>query len=230
MQPGSLVLMEEPETFVSPRSQRRFADLAARFALKCDLKILATTHSPTIVSRFLEEEITLLSRAGNAVTLHSPAPRVALESRLELVVKARHIWFVEDALAARVATFLGSEVPAQVSVFVAGDNNAVVALATAPRPHGFPNVRFFGLLDGDERARGAVAPNIGFLPSQLAPDAFVRQLLSSAPRDEMALFLGVSAPSLELAMGSVAGLDHHEVLHTIRRELEISLDQLVNGA
>ncbi|MCD9126879.1 AAA family ATPase [Luteimonas fraxinea] len=227
MQSGALILMEEPETFVSPRSQRRFADFAAKIALKENIKIVATTHSPSIVARFLEDEITLLSRNGHAVSLHAPAPRVALQSRLEIVEYPRQVWFVEDAMAARIASFLAAGFSFHVDVFVAGNDDAVVSLVTTPRAFGDSRVRLIGLLDGDERRRRDNLPaSVGYLPSALAPDEFLLDLLAGADRREMAEMLTVSNESLELAMGSIAGLDHHEALHTLRRELEISLDQL----
>ena len=228
---GSIVLMEEPETFVSPRSQRRFADIVAKIALQRNLKVVATTHSPAFASRFSEDEITLVSRTSHIVSLHTPAPRAALETRLEMLSRARQIWFVEDLLAARIAAFFSVEVSMPIDIFVAGNNNSVVAMSTGPRAYGRPDVSFVGLLDGDERVRrGALPANVGFLMSDVPPDRFICDLIMNASRDQMAEKLGVQPHELELALASVEGQERHEALHILRNELGISLDQLVSGA
>lgn len=231
MPKGSLVLMEEPETFVSPRSQRRFADISARFVLERNLIVVATTHSPSIVSRFNREEITLVSRTIHDVSLHTPAPRAALERRLELVQERRQVWYVEDAVAARVASYFSEMCPLPVDIFLAENNDGVVNAVASVKPATTSAISFVGLLDGDERRRRVpIPPSTGFLPSDDPPDKFIHKLICQAPRDSLASLLGVSRSSLELALASSAGEDHHQALHTLRSELGITLDYLVRGA
>lgn len=176
--------------------------------------------------------MTLVSRNGHEVSLHCPPPRAALERRLELTNPYRQVWFVEDAIAARIARHFINEMGVQrdIDVFIAGNNDAVLALATTSKPFDDSHVSFIGLLDGDERVRRPDLPrNVGFLLSDTSPDSFLLVNFRAAPRSEMAVFLGVEAAALELALASCAGLEHHQALHTLRQELGINLDQLVAG-
>ncbi|MEN4939790.1 AAA family ATPase [Stenotrophomonas sp. TWI1151] len=233
MPDGSVVLLEEPETFISPRSQGRLANIAARFALERDLTIVATTHSPSIVSKFQGNEIVLVSRARHTVSLMCPVPAEILERRLEMVSSVRKVWFVEDATAARFLSFFiaVAGLSSISDVLVVGNNDAVVSMATSVKPYGNSSMVVIGVLDGDERARRkAVGSNIEFLPGVVSPEVMLKDFVTSSEVRACASNIGVVEHSLSLALGASEGEEPHEWLHSMRRELGISLDQFVQGA
>lgn len=229
---GSVMLLEEPETFVSPRSQGRFTNIAARMAVDADLMIIATTHSPSIVSKFKSQEITLVSRVKHTVTITSPVPDSVLERRLELVNPVRRIWLVEDNTAARFLRFFLSiaGLSSISDILIVGNNESVFTSASNFRPFADARIFIFGILDGDERSRRPVTPsNIDFLPGNFSPEYIMREFVTSEARDVIASVIGVEVGSLELALAASEGEDVHEWVHAMRAELEVPLDQFVAG-
>lgn len=231
MPTGSVILLEEPETFVSPRSQGRLVNVAARIALDSELTVIATTHSPSIVSRFKPNEITLVSRAGRNVTLKTPVEESVLERRLELINPVRRLWLVEDASAARFLSFFLSQAGlASVSdVLIVGNNDAVFASA-GMRAFGDSRIILNGILDGDERKRRSSIPlNMDFLPGDVAPEVMLKQVVSTADRVATADAIGVTVEELELALAAAGGEEVHQWIHAMRADLAVSLDQFVAG-
>lgn len=233
MPKGSIVLLEEPETFVSPRSQGRFANVAARFALDSDLMIVATTHSPSIVSKFLANEITLVSRAGHVVTLVSPVSDSVLERRLELTNPVRRLWFVEDASAARFLGFFLSEAGLRSvsDIIIVGNNDAVFSFASNAMLFGDSRIVVNGILDGDDRPRRQHVPaNVDFLPGNVSPELMLKNFVSNGDPLTMAESIGVTKEALSLALAAAGGEDAHQWLHSMRADLAISLEQFVTGS
>jgi energy-coupling factor transporter ATP-binding protein EcfA2 len=229
---GSIVLLEEPETFVTPRSQRRLMAVAADLAVSKDLVIVATSHSPSIVSQFLRDEVVLVTRAQNKVAIARPAPIATLERRLEIVAGVCRIWLVEDAMAARFARFFlaRSGLLGTSAVFISGNNDSVDRFSRSVRHFGELRAKVFGLFDGDERTRRSLdEARQMFLPTDEGPEALLKSHLATLSLDVAASRLNVRIDSLEYALAAAEGEEVHEWVHTLREELEVSLDAVVDG-
>ncbi|MGN2250883.1 AAA family ATPase [Frateuria sp. GZRe14] len=229
LQVGSLLLLEEPETFVAPKSQRRLTEVLARICKEKDLMIIATTHSPMVAGHFLKEEITLVSRDGGDVTIASPPPPGVVDRRLELVESKRVVWLVEDALAARVLRFfltqLGFERFSQI--VIAGDSQSVVSMTKSLEPfYGSNKISFRGVLDGDERVRlpDLDQTKFAFLPGEARPEKIMRDAVRAAEIGALAAHLGMDEGLLRIARGGAAGEEDHEWVHAVCREIGMSLD------
>ena len=62
MPKGSILILEEPETHVSPRSQDSLMNVVAKFCDEKGMWTIITTHSPTVINRLPREHIRLLTR------------------------------------------------------------------------------------------------------------------------------------------------------------------------
>ncbi len=229
MPKSSVLLLEEPETFVAPKSQRRLTNIAARTAVERDLLILATTHSPSVASQFLREEMTYVSRAGNVVSIHSPPPSGVVDRRLELVPARRVLWIVEDALASRTLEyFLNLAELSEISdILIVGDNTNVKTITGRGKPVGRKFV-FHGIVDGDERERGVVATAVlDILPGSVRPEALIRAYVKGTSVGILSEVLKVPADQIAIAKASSAGNNDHQWLHDFRAELGLTLEDLI---
>ena len=64
VEPQSIMLIEEPETHISPRSQQALLNVLARASARKKLWVIVTTHSAGIVARIPREHIRLVYRDG----------------------------------------------------------------------------------------------------------------------------------------------------------------------
>jgi hypothetical protein len=64
--------MEEPESYLAPRSQEALLDVIAKIAADKRLWIILTTHSPSIIKNIPMEHIRLLSRVNESVEITTP--------------------------------------------------------------------------------------------------------------------------------------------------------------
>src|SRR6185437_2297275 len=76
----SILVLEEPETHVSPQSQKQLMNVIAKFCDEKGIWVVIATHSPTIVSRIPEENLVML------ISEQESARQISLASKLQLSI------------------------------------------------------------------------------------------------------------------------------------------------
>jgi hypothetical protein len=225
----SILLLEEPESFVAPRSQRIFIDWLALLAAEKKLFVIAASHSGQIADRFPSQPTILCTRsAGRVIVEHGPARHV-LADRLGILSHRRTVVLAEDEAAIALATCLLMDLDATVVVeceFVkAGSNGEIVsALKSFPQ---FDSERFclIGVFDGDQAEQRLPWPSLR-LPGTQGPEHLLKQVCSGASSELVAKALGVTVDRWEAAKGGAAGMDKHEWLKHLSKELRLPIDTL----
>ena len=69
LKPGDILVMDEPGTCLHVRGQEELRDFLEDFAIKHDITIVISTHSPFLVSPDHFDEVRLVSRDGNEATI-----------------------------------------------------------------------------------------------------------------------------------------------------------------
>ena len=64
LKPNSILVLEEPESHVSPRSQAALMNVIAEACSQKGLWVIVTTHSPTVVARIPREHYMEIGRAS----------------------------------------------------------------------------------------------------------------------------------------------------------------------
>jgi hypothetical protein len=233
IQPNSILLIEEPETYISPRSQNRLMDVVAKVALQKGLWVIITTHSPNIVSQIPNEHIKLLFREGSRLGLLNNPGQSQLESVLGIIPTYKGILLVEDESASFLSKawlqHFAPDVLSHYEIVIAGSEGEIInALQHFPKVG--PWLTIIGLFDGDSRVRVTNAYNwrYAFLPGELAPE----QLMRAAVRgnsSELASRLGRSATDISLLLGELEGDDHHDWFTSLAERLFITRDQLMDA-
>ena len=69
MDKDTLLIIEEPETFISITSQTHFANYLGEQMAKKGVKVILTTHSPYILENIRNNNVRIVSRVGNIVSI-----------------------------------------------------------------------------------------------------------------------------------------------------------------
>ncbi len=227
--PLSVVLLEEPETFVAPFSQEALLNVIARASAEKKLWTIFTTHSPSLLNRVPLEHIRLVTSDGSTATIQTPRKRSDLLDALRVPVPVHGILFVEDAAAKeflrRTIEHASFEWGREYEICEAGGADGVLRIlqTISPRSEG---LRFVGVLDGDQRERHFEAkwPCL-FLPGNSAPESMLRDCVESNP-DLLATTLGRLASDVRVALSGASHLDEHDWMHELSRMLGLSVAQL----
>lgn len=228
---GSVLLLEEPETFVAPKSQRALIDLVANAAQEKGLFVAVTSHSGIIAERIPETHIDFVSRRGKEVIFLRKPPRNILVDRLALIPPRSLILLVEDEAAALFARALieagNSKYVSHCGVFIAGSDGEIAKVLNLVRPRDPKVVTIIGLFDGDQRdqlPKGVPWPTM-CLPGKVPPELFAKQLLEEKDIDLERLLSKPKARILA-AFGAVDGQNYHDWLVGFCASLQISMEEL----
>ncbi|MBO2465049.1 ATP-dependent nuclease [Actinomadura violacea] len=226
LRPGHVLLLDEPENFLSPRARARLADILIETAATKSkvVSLVVASHSAELVERFPSPYLRLLGRNPVAgITIEEISHTTPALERLGLRPKPKVLTVVEDVLAsAMLAALLALTAPELSTVVrivqVGGDGN-VPKFVGPLQSCGF-GLEVLGVLDGDSRekvANGTLqfpAGRVAFLPGQVPPDALLMNILSEAS-SEVAHHLGVEVDAVSRALVSAEGLDHHDRLAAV---------------
>jgi len=156
LRPGSILILEEPECHVSPRSQAALVNVIAEAAANKGIWTIITTHSPIVASRIPTEHLRLLVREGTHVKVLDSVHRHEVATVLGGGLSFGGIALVEDDVAQELTVAILEEFAPdllrQLEIIPAGGESRVsAALAAFPRSRRW--FRLIGVLDGDQRGR-----------------------------------------------------------------------------
>lgn len=212
----SLILFEEPETYVSSRSQAALMDCLAHTCLTRNCTAIVTTHSPQIFAQVPPRNTLIIVNVGGAtkiITKDTGTARLTALSVPPVNEKAGYL-LVEDRMAREFAkSWLHVACPNLM------DHWRVVDMSSASHIiktlDSFPSTpdnwfRAVGLLDGDERHKNHQSEGLfSFLPTQQPPEIFLRQVIHAEPV-QIAQSVGIDADEFQISLAAVEGLDHHD--------------------
>jgi hypothetical protein len=223
---NAIVVIEEPETYISSRSQDAFMDLVAKSCDERGLWIIVTTHSPVVIRRLPNSHVVMLASDG-AKSILIPEPRDhQIASILGGGVSYENLLLAEDqcgkTFALALCELLDPDLRRQVvAVATGGYSRTDTVLGALPRPERW-STKIVGVYDGD--VRGVARPHshwpVVFLPGNAAPEVLLRNALNDAKgRQQLSLALGVSLENIAIALQAAAGRDHHDWHEEVARVL-----------
>lgn len=229
---GSILLLEEPETFIAPRSQRVLIDMVAARTEAQHMFVAITSHSGVITERIPQDHVDYMSRQGKEVTFLRNPPRSLLADRLGLVQPRAVIFLVEDEVAAAFARVLieagNSKYMSNCAIYVSSGESGITATLRQIEPNGPTAIALVGLYDGDQRGnlpRGLNWP-VMCLPGEYAPELFVMKLIERE-RSRVEEVISMPREQVVTALASVDGLDHHDWISGFCRALLLSKEELL---
>lgn len=233
---NSIVVLEEPETHVSARSQDALMDLVAWACDRRGLWLVITTHSPIVLRKLPLEHVRLLVVEGGKTRLICEPRLHQLASILGGGVAYRNLLLVEDEcakfLVLAILERVDPDLRHQFSVVVAdgGETRITAVLRELPRVDQWSVV---GCYDGDMRglvdAEDFEWPHV-HLPGNRSPEELLREAVrgDTGPA-KLATALHTSVENVSVALNASAGRDHHDWLDELSRALTIDKASVVRA-
>jgi len=205
-----LVLVDEVETSLHPRAQRRLIRDLAVVARENELQIILTTHSPYILAELPPEgRIYLLEGVGGKSVVTGVSPDFAM-TRMDEEQHPECDVYVEDARAATTAQevlySVDRDLLARVRISPYGSAQVGMALGMMASQARFPRPSVV-FLDGDQPE----ATGCTLLPGGDAPERVIFAALQMKNWPEIAQRVGRGASeTIDALNRSMALGDHHE--------------------
>jgi predicted ATPase len=217
-----ILILEEPETHVSPRSQDSLMNILAKFSDEKAMWTIVTSHSPTIIRRIPIEHLKLLIRnEGLARVVNATKLHVSL--LLGGGVAFRALMLVEDEAAKHFTLTILEHVDPELSrqfeiVSTSGEAGITAALRSMPSVKNWMVI--VGAYDGDQRGAQPAGPlnwPTIFLPGQQAPEEILKHEMNKNKdfAEMVAKELPHDLDAVRIALNQAAGLDHHDYFHEV---------------
>lgn len=222
----SLVLIDEIETSLHPRSQRRLVRHLAELCRQMDLQIVISTHSPYVLEELPEEaRLYIWEGASGREVIKGVSPQFAM-TKMDLEQHPECDVYVEDNQAkVLLREILVVHAPALVPrCLISPYGAASVGLSLGQMAAGkrFPRPTCV-FVDGDQSG----GPGCEVLPGGDAPEVVVFEALRVAGWDGVAARVGRSHSQLADACNkAMTSDDHHDWIQLAADELTLSGDTL----
>jgi predicted ATPase len=225
----TLILLEEPESFAAPRSQRALIDFLASISNDKGHFCIISSHSGVIAERIPNEAIQLCARNGQQVTFTpNPAPQLLVD-RIAFYLRRRFAALVEDqaakAFCRALTEYLDSRVAADLDIFVAGSNGEIGTALRTIQPDGSERLLLVGVYDGDQK--GSIPRDLNWpaicLPGGTNPDQIFRELVQKNTTTQIAHALGFTDAQIVNALSGLEGTDNHDWTNRLCQSLDISI-------
>ncbi|MFF5074641.1 ATP-dependent endonuclease [Micromonospora olivasterospora] len=224
---GSLVLIDEPEAFISPRGQRALVDEIARYCLARKLQLVVATHSSEILSRIPLGNIRMCVSSVDKVRVVTPTSIMQVQDTVGIRSRIRGVLFVEDEAAATILGSIFALLDMSLArefelVAAGGESNALAGLRCLRQAK---RLAVAAVLDGDQRKLDSEDLGIFYLPGHRAPEYELLDL-SDEGLTELAGTLGKSVDDLTIAVSNAAILEHQYQIGRFAEELGLT-EQLI---
>jgi predicted ATPase len=222
---SGIILIEEPETFISINSQQKLMNFIAKKASKLGITVILASHSPYIVKRIKKENIIILSRYLNYVSITKPSIDEESMMSLGLEIPQKGSIFVEDKIAEIFLKIILSRhlsyILRDYSIEYVRGHAGITERLMFPKSEKF-SYKIIGIYDGDmiediERIKDNLNWKYSFLPTKDAIEIEFNKCLREN--------LGQFADSIEMnqaqiihILSNIAGEDHHDWLLELARK------------
>jgi hypothetical protein len=225
--PGSVVLVEEPESHLAAFSQDLLVDAMVSAVVDRELCLIISSHSPGFFQRLPSRNVILVSSlptpqirsglpAGQVARHFGVLPRIYAMILVEDKVAAELLHCLLVALDRDALTHLDIRA---VSTGESGVIRIVQDVLRGPQD----DVAILGVLDGDQRPKNGqtLDENIHYLVGDSAPEVLLRQVLSRWRNGELPAWtpmLPEGADALRLSLERLDGRDLHDWIFELGRE------------
>lgn len=229
---GTVVLVEEPETFLSSRATVALLDVLAETIHRRRLYAVVTTHSPGLAASVPLPAIRVLTSRGELSELRKPSSRAELELLLGSHAGLARAIVVEDSTAAIVVGELLGRYRGiwgrSVEILKTGSKDDVLAICKT-----FPvaeRVRLVGVLDGNEEIpdEGSGWPLLR-LPGPENPDLLLREA-ATADIDGLAASLNRDRDAVMATVETLSGADEHDWHAGVAQSLGLDVPAAVRAS
>ncbi|MCU4812793.1 AAA family ATPase [Bacillus cereus] len=231
---SGIILIEEPETFISINSQKKLMNFMAKKVSNLGITVIMATHSPYIIQNIEKENIRIISRYSEHVSIIKPV--IIRESLVSLGLEApkKGCIFVEDTVA---EIFLQTLISKNCDHILRDYNiENVEGHAAITERLKFPNSNKFtyeiiGIYDGDvrdevEKVKNKINWEYGFLPTKDAIEIDFKNCVKIKVK-QFAESIQIDIHKMIHILSKIDGEDHHDWLIELSRNLGKDISLLI---
>lgn len=232
---GTIVIIEEPETYISICSQIHFSNYLGKQISEKGIQIITTTHSPYLLEHIKNDNIRIVSRMGNIAMITKPDDNMMAEDILGVSQNYMGTLFVEDKVAYDfLSIILEDKAPyilKRYTIDIAeGGEEAITRRLQYPISDKI-KYNFVGVYDGDMRERLQVEGlhwKWVFLPGDKPLEELYREYLHN--HENIIRFctqIRKSEDTIIPMLATIDGNDYHDWFEELRKFLRIDGKMLV---
>jgi hypothetical protein len=232
-EPSNIVLIDEPEAFLSQRGHVAFLNEIARKALASKAQVVVSTHSQAMIAATPTEFLRVITSSPSGATVGEPTTTSAVLRMLGHEPGVRAVVIVEDEFATRVVkralSVLAPDVAGGIDVVKADGADGAISAGRALRASS--RLGSCVVLDGDQRGRvfsDRNTPAPIFLPGDDAPEVAVSAPSRANPA-ALAVLLGRATDAVVCALETNGFDDHHDWFASTAVALDISRETLIDN-
>jgi predicted ATPase len=229
---NSILLIEEPETYISPSSQKKFMNFLARISDIKHVWVILTTHSPSIVDHIPLDKTTLLSRGDQGVIVIDTPTKFQLDQVLDKSHSYSGILVVEDEVAKVFLSSLLSKIAPDIhqrfEILIATDGGKLTNLIKC-FPKGSSWLEIFAVYDGDQRNKNIEDNTIkyGFLPNNSAPELVLQNTVIHN-LESLSQAINRQIEDVRVVLGAIEGVELHDWLEEFCKRLNIEKEKVID--
>ena len=225
---GEIILIEEPEAFLSYGSQLSLAKVLAQSVVEKKLCVVTSTHSPAFLEYFQLDQTILVNRGSAGFLFVRGKPRPRLLGQIGVNSVPNTVAFVEDSLAMAllIALLERSDPISRKGVFIDvrnGDGEITSALRSV-KGLNLP-FRCVGIYDGD--LREGIPDDVSAKATYLPFDAGLEIVLKDFIIARVSLLserLGID--DLSEVLATLEGYEEHEWFGALANDLGMKVGEL----
>lgn len=183
---GTVFLIEEPESYLSPDAREAFMNVLLKFAYEQELYVLMTSHSTEIITPLPADAIRFFRRERDRVALIGGFPSPVLLKTIGIRTRVDILAFVEDEAAKTFARLwmekFDPTMAKRFEIHVKGSDGEIIRTIKTTKLE-YECVTILGLFDGDAREKvpKALLDRSAFLPGNASVEQMFREFVQSDP-------------------------------------------------
>ena len=222
----SLVIIDEIESSLHPRAQRRLVRDLAEMAREKEMQFIISTHSPYVLEELPSKgRVCIVETDAGKTTVTGVSPEFAMSRMDEENHPECDVYVEDDAAAALMREVIVAEerdMIARVQIVPFGAASVGISLGMMVKQNRFPR-KSVVFLDGDQDT----AEGVYLMPGEDAPERVVFESLSNADWPELPDRLGRPKHQIKDALSRAMTLsNHHDWVGSASEALFVTSNQL----
>ncbi|MFW3338754.1 ATP-dependent nuclease [Aliarcobacter butzleri] len=233
---ADIVIIEEPETFVSIKSQERLMNFIAKLASKYGISFIITTHSPFILKKLESHNICVLSRFKDKTSVSYCSDKLSVLKTLGIEIATKGILFFEDKLA---LTFFNSLVSYTNINYLLEEYDTEIVKSESEITNRLKfnysenfKYKLIGVYDGDMKVNKKKLEETNkwpfiFLPGTNCLEKDFKRVVSNNI-DNLEKIFNLEENSLVSILSDISGVEAHDWLYALSSKMKRDYNNLVN--
>jgi predicted ATPase len=221
----SIILLEEPESFLNPRSQAHLIDFIVSHAAEKNCSCIISTHSPNVVKKFNNEELYFIIKlTAEGAIIGNKINNVYFKKQIGLNIGIPVVLLVEDQVALDACiSWVSTSADLRerdIEICIVAGTSELDSFVHAWPGHS-KTVCVVALYDGDQRPRLEqmrrdrpdrwARPTYACLPGGVSMEALLRTF-TRREGQSAAEALKLSVEQFAAIQGNIEGMDEHDWL------------------